>query len=136
MLTGLTVWLSGVGLLTVGWTSRARWPVAFEILGAIVTLAGAAVCGAQAPGFAALFGIVNAAALLVLGMRPGRVVLSAVGALGLLGNVPWAIGWFFPGENRAPLLIMVSGALIIGAAILMTRLSGRFKSEMGHPHPA
>ncbi|MBL8777495.1 MAG: DUF2157 domain-containing protein [Acidimicrobiales bacterium] len=136
VLTGLTVWLSGIGLLAVGWTACTRWPVVFEILGAVVIVAGAAVCGAQAPGFAALFGIANAVALLALGMRPGRVVLSAVGALGLLGNVPWAISWFFPGENRAPLLIMVSGALIIAAAVLMTRLSGRFKSEMGHPHPA
>jgi hypothetical protein len=136
VLTGLTVWLIGIALLAVGWSARTRWPIVFEILGAIVIVAGAAVCGAQAPGFAALFGIANAVALLVLGMRPGRVVLSAVGALGLLGNVPWAIGWFFPGENRAPLLIMVSGALIIGAAVLMTRLSGRFKSEMGHPRPA
>lgn len=136
VLTGLTVWMIGIGLLAVGWTACTRWPVVFEILGAVVIVAGAAVCGAQAPGFAALFGIANAVALLVLGMRPGRVVLSAVGALGLLGNVPWAISWFFPGENRAPLLIMVSGALIIAAAVLMTRLSGRFKSEMGHPHPA
>ena len=80
VLTGLTVWLTGVALLAVGWSAWTRWPIVFEILGAVVIVAGAAVCGVQAPGFAALFGIANAVALLVLGMRPGRVVLSAVGA--------------------------------------------------------
>lgn len=136
VVTGLVVWLAGVGLIALGWSARTRLPLVFEVLGALVTVAGAAVCGAQAPGFAALFGIANAIALLALGMRPGRVLLSAIGSLGLLVNVPWAIGWFFPGENRAPLLIMVSGALIIGAAVLMTRLAGRFRREIGHPHPA
>lgn len=136
VVTGLTVWLMGVGLVVLGAAARTRIPLVLEVLGALTTVAGAAVCGAQAPGFAALFGIANAVALLAVGMRPGRVLLSAIGALGLLVNVPWAIGWFFPGENRAPLLIMVSGALIIGAAVLMTRLAGRFRREVGHPHPA
>ena len=134
--TGLTLWLGGVAILALGWSARTRVPLVLEAAGAVVVVAGAAVCGVQAPGFAALFGIANALALLGLGLRPGRVVLSAVGALALVGNVPWAIAWFFPGEGTAPLLIMVSGLLIIGAAVLLTRLGDRFKHELGHPHPA
>lgn len=136
VLTGLVLWATGVGLVAVGALHLTRVPLVLESVGAVVTVGGAAVCGTQSPGFAAVFGVVNAVALIAAGMRPGRVLLSAVGAVALLVNVPWAIGWFFPGENRAPLLIMVSGALIIAVAVLMTRQAGRFRSEIGHPHPA
>ncbi|HMQ35884.1 MAG TPA: hypothetical protein PKD53_34585, partial [Chloroflexaceae bacterium] len=127
---------AGGGVLALGWSARARLPLVLEAAGALMAVAGAAVCGVQAPGFAALFGVANALALLGLGLRPGRVILSAVGALALVVNVPWAIAWFFPGEGTAPLLIMVAGLLIIGAAVLLTRLGDRFERELGHPHPA
>lgn len=136
VVTGLTLWLAGGAVLALGWSARTRLPLVLEAAGALMAVAGAAVCGVQAPGFAALFGITNALALLGLGLRPGRVILSAVGALALVVNVPWAIAWFFPGEGTAPLLIMVAGLLIIGAAVLLTRLGDRFKRELGHPHPA
>jgi hypothetical protein len=54
-----------------------------------------------------------------------------LGSVGLLINVPWAISWFFPGEGRAPLLIMVSGGLIIAVAILLTRMGDRFRRDLG-----
>ena len=136
VVTGLTLWLGGVAVVALGWSARTRVPLVLEATGAVVAVAGAAVCAVQAPGFATLFGIANALALLGLGLRPGRVLLSAVGALALVVNVPWAIAWFFPGEGTAPLLIMVAGLLIIGAAVLLTRLGDRFKHELGHPHPA
>ncbi len=87
--------------------------------GLVIWLAGAAVL-----------------ALLAGSMLPDRVALAPVGALGLLVNVPWAISWFFPGEGRVPLLISVSGVLIIAVAVLMARLGHRFGSELGrHPLP-
>jgi hypothetical protein len=91
----------------------------------------------QLHGVAPLFGIVNAVGLLALGMRPGRVLMSVLGSLGLLINVPWTIGWYFPGQERAPLLILVSGALVIAIAVLMTKMGGRFRDEFGaHHEPA
>jgi hypothetical protein len=88
------------------------------------------------PGFATVFGLATALALLAGSMLPDRVALAPVGALGLLVNVPWAISWFFPGEGRVPLLISVSGVLIIAVAVLMARLGHRFGSELGrHPLP-
>lgn len=136
VVTGLTLWLAGAAVLALGWSARTRVPMVLETAGAVTVVAGAAVCAVQATGFATLFGIATALALLGLGLRPGRVLLSAVGAVALVVNVPWAISWFFPGEGTAPLLIMVSGLLIIGAAVLLTRLGDRFKHELGHPHPA
>ena len=47
-----------------------------------------------------------------------------------LVNVPWAISHFFPGENLAPLLIAVSGVLLVVIAVVLTRMGGRFRREL------
>lgn len=53
-----------------------------------------------------------------------------LGAAGLLGFVPWAITWFFPGEGRVPVLILVSGVLILVLAVVLSRLAPRFREEL------
>lgn len=133
--TGLVTWAVGAGLVLVGARRLVRVPLVVEGLGGAAIIGGAALTGAQVTGFATIFGIVTAVALVALGMLPGQVLLSVLGSLGLLVNVPWAIGWFFPGEGRAPLLIMVSGALVIGVAVLLTRMGGRLRRELGGPRP-
>ena len=80
---------------------------------------------------APLLGLATSIALVALGMRPGRVVLSMIGALGLLINVPWAVGELFPGEGRAPLLIMVAGAVLVGVSVWMARQGDRFRHDFG-----
>jgi hypothetical protein len=137
--TGLAVWLAGAGLLVVAARRLVRAPVATEVVAAAALLGGAALVGVQLHGPAPLFGIATAIGLLVLGTRPGQVLMSVAGSLGLLINVPWAIGWFFPGEGRVPLLILVAGGLILGIAVLLGRHGGdRFRREFrgGRPRPA
>jgi hypothetical protein len=107
-----------------------RAPIATETIGGLGLIGGAALTGTQWPSFAPLFGLATAVVLLVIGMMPGRVLYSLLGSLGLLVNVPWAIGRFFPGEGRAPLLILVSGALIIAVAVLLARQGGRMRTEL------
>ncbi len=99
-------------------------------------LVACAVTAAQEPAVATIAGLLTALALLGASMAPGRIALSIVGALGLLAFVPWTIAWFFPGEGRVPLLISVSGVLIIAIAVLMARSGDRFRSELGRRnHP-
>jgi hypothetical protein len=130
-LTGLVVWLGGVALLVVGDRRLVRFGDAVELDGGLMMIGGAALVGVQWSGVAPIAGIATALGLLGIGMLPGRVLLSVLGSLGLLVNIPWAIGRFFPGEGRAPVLILVSGALILLVAVLMTRLRGRFRRELG-----
>jgi hypothetical protein len=134
--TGLAIWFVGAIVLFLGARRLVRLPVVVEAAGAAALIGGAALTGIQATGFATLFGIATAVGLIALGMLPGRVLLSVFGSLGLLIFVPWAIGWFFPGENIAPVLILVAGALILGVAVLLTRMGGRFRKELGGPKPA
>ena len=82
---------------------------------------------------ATLAGLVVAVVLLAVGTSPGRVMASMLGLASLLIYVPWSIGWFFPGEGRAPLLIAVSGLLIVGAAVILARMGDRFRRELGGP---
>lgn len=132
IVTGLAMWLSGVALVAIAARRLVRTPVLVEIAGGLVLVGGAAVTGFRAVGFATIFGLVTAVALLVVGMFPGRVLMSVFGSLGLLVNVPWSVQHFFPGEDRAPLLIAVSGLLLVAVAVLLTRLGGRFRSELGN----
>ena len=129
--TGLVVWAGGVGLIALAMSGRVRAAVVVESFGAAATIGGAALTGVQWHGAAPLIGIASAAALVAAGTRPGQVLLSAFGSLGLLINVPWAIGWFFPGEGRAPLLVSVSGLLLIAVALFLARSGPRWRREFG-----
>jgi len=128
--TGLVTWGMGGILVLVGARHLVRLPIIAELLGGAALIGGAAITWVQWHGFAPVFGIATAVGLVALGMLPGQVLLSVLGSLGLLINVPWAIGWFFPGEGRAPLLILVSGALILVIAVLLSRSGGRFRHDL------
>lgn len=123
--TGGMTWLAGGALLALGSKRLVRLPLLIEVLGGAGMLGGAALTATQVGGLGPVLGVVTGAALIGLGMVGGRVLHSAVGSIGLLINVPWAIAHFFPGEGRAPLLVLVSGALILGVAVLLARQTSR-----------
>lgn len=132
IVTGLVVWLVGASSIAVVMRQRIVHPVIIELSGGVLIVAGAAAVAFQSGfvGVATIAGFASALAMLALGTRPGRILMSVTGSLGLLVNVPWAISHFFPGENRAPLLIAVSGLLIVAVAVVLTRMGGRFRREL------
>lgn len=130
--TGLVVWAAGVALVALADTRVVITPLVARLFGGAAIVGGAAVTGAQSVAFATVFGLCTAAALIVLGTMPERVLMSLFGSLGLLVNVPWAISHFFPGEGRAPLLILVSGMLIVVVAVWLSRQGGRIRHEFRH----
>jgi hypothetical protein len=134
--TGAALWLASAALVLIGVSRRPRVPVLLEVLGALGVLVGAAVTAVQEPGVATVAGLVTSLGLLAVSLVPGRIALSPVGAAGLLVYVPWTISWYFPGEGRVPLLISVSGVLIVGVAVMMARSGGRFRRELAHPDDA
>lgn len=134
--TGVVTWGAGALLVLVAARGLVRAPRAADLLGAAAMLAGAAVTGAQWESFAPAFGIATSLGLVALGTRPGGVIHSLTGSLGLLVNVPWAITVWFPGEGRAPLLVFVAGVLVLAVAVLSTRGRGRWRDEPRRPWPA
>ena len=132
MATGLVVWVAGVTLVVLADSAVVTAPVVTRLLGGAAIVAGAAVTGTQSVAFATIFGLLTAVTLIAVGTIPDRVLMSLFGSAGLLINVPWAIAHFFPGEGRAPLLILVSGVLIVVVAVWLTRQGGRIRHEFRH----
>jgi hypothetical protein len=128
--TGAAVWGIGGTLVMAGGQRLTRAPRALEAVGGLAIVGGAAVTAAQSVAFATLFGLATAVALIALGTVPGRVLMSLFGSLGLLVNVPWSILHFFPGEGRAPLLILASGTVIVAVAVWLARMGGRLRREL------
>ena len=128
--TGVVTWAIGGVLVLLATLPRVRLAIVVTLVGGFALVGGAALCGVQSVAFATLFGLVTAVALIAIGTMPKWALMSVFGSLGLLVNVPWAINHFFPGEGRAPLLIMVSGGVIIAVALLLTRRGGRIRQEL------
>ena len=97
-----------------------RLPAVVSACGGVLVLAGAAVTWNQVHGLAPILGILASLALIGSGLAWDSVRLSLLGSLGLLGNVLWALAWFFPGRARAPLLAVVAGAVVIAVAVLLS----------------
>lgn len=135
--TGLATYVVGAVLVYMGGWRLVRVPEVVEIVGGAALLGGAALTFTQWHGFALVFGTVTAIGLIGLGTLPDQLVMSLLGSLGLLVNVPWALAWFFPGQGRVPVLTLACGALIIVIAVFLTRMGDRFHRELGvrHRHP-
>jgi hypothetical protein len=124
--TGLVVWAVGLALVVVGGRAWLRLPVLVSAVGGVALIGGPALTAIDLERIGPLVGVATALALVAVGVALDRYALTIVGSIGLLVHVPWAIVAWFPGEGRAPLLIMVSGALILAIAALLTRTRDRF----------
>lgn len=133
IVTGAVVAVGGAGLLLLADREFVSGEVVFGTFGGVALIGGIAITGTQSQSVATLAGLVVAVALLAVGTTPGRVMASMLGLVALLVYVPWAIGWFFPGEGRAPLLIAVSGLLIVAVAVVLARMGDRLRRELGGP---
>ncbi|SDO16322.1 hypothetical protein SAMN04515671_0001, partial [Nakamurella panacisegetis] len=119
--TGLVTYVAGLALFYVGDRRLTRLPIVVEVAGTVTVLASPALTWNQWHGFAPTFGAATAVGVVVLGIVRDKLMLSAAGSVGLLVNIPWIIVWYFPGQGRVPLLIAVSGALILCIAVLLAR---------------
>jgi hypothetical protein len=133
LLTGGVVWVIGALALAAALRARVRSPLLLEWGASLVMLLGAAITQAQFASLAPALGLATALGLMVLGSRPGGVMLTFVGSVGLLVNVPWLVVRLFPGQVRAPVVIVITGALFVGLAVLLSRERGRLHDVMsGH----
>lgn len=129
--TGSVLWCSGAVLLVLVDRLHLRYSVLIGAVGGLGLIVGPAVTAGDSTAFATMAGLATALGAVVLGTMPGRVLLLLVGSVGLLVYVPWSIAHFFPGEDRAPLLIAASGLVIVAVAVLVARSAGRVRAELG-----
>jgi hypothetical protein len=129
--TGAVLWAVGVALVFLPDAVPVRFPVVVGLVGGLGLIIGPAVTAGESEALATVGGLATAIAAVTLGTLPGRVLLSLIGSVGLLVYVPWSISHFFPGEDRAPLLIAASGLVIVAVAVLVARSAGRVRAELG-----
>lgn len=129
VMTGLVVWAFGAVMMVIAIRHAIRSAGLAEVASGVALIGGAAICAVQSRGFSSIFGLLTALVLIALGTRPGQVMLSFLGSVGLLVFVPWSIVHYFPGPGRAPLLILISGALILGLALMLSRQRSRVPTE-------
>lgn len=132
---GSLMWVAGAFGIEIARRRLVRVPRIVEAAGAFSVLLGAGLWSAQWEGVGPILGIVTAALLVAASLRPGLVMLSIYGSLGLLVYVPWAIAYWFPGRGRVPLLVFVAGVLLCGIAVLLARSGSRFGRELGRGGP-
>lgn len=132
VVTGAVVVAAGIALLAIADRPWVRTPLLLQLAGGAALVGGTAVTGMESVALATVAGLMVAVLLLAMGTLPDRAVMSLFGCLGLLVNVPWAISHWFPGEGRAPLLIAVSGVLIVLIAVWLSHQSGQLRHQFRH----
>jgi hypothetical protein len=130
LVTCLVLWTLGVSTVVLLNASILRMHLVFLLFSGAFIVGGAAITGSQVVGFATLFGLATSMCLIAYGSQPGRALMSVFGLVGILVFIPWMIGHFFPGEGRVPLLIIVSGLLLVVVAVVLMRVGGRLRGEV------
>ena len=130
IIVGCLAWVAGAAVLLLGVRGLVLTPRLAEAAGGAILVAAGAITANQSEPFALVCGVVTSVLLIALGTRPGMVLMSAFGSIGLLIYVTWSVNYFFPGQAQAPLVMTVAGLLVIGVAVWMARLRGRFLSEL------
>jgi hypothetical protein len=60
--------------------------------------------------------------------------MSVVGLIGVSVFVPWGIAQFFPGDDRAPLIVLVVGVMIACSGVVLWRLTRRSATVTAPQH--
>jgi hypothetical protein len=122
-LVGLALWgwgtawlLVGAGRLLAGGTSGRT---AADICGGAVAILGALLTVDADLG--TVLAIATSALLVVGGVVARDLVLLGVGAVATLVLVPTVVGQWFPGTLVAPMALLVVGAFLVVAALLVAR---------------
>lgn len=127
---GLAVWGLGLawGLLT--WADLVPPRTAGWLLSGLAALVGP-IFLAEEQSWALWLGLLTAAGAVAASVAIGHTVLLALGILGLFGYVPPTVFEYFGEALGPPVALLITGAVLIGISIGLTRLP-RFRRR-GQP---
>jgi hypothetical protein len=125
--TGLALWGLGIIWLALGWGGLLRPRRAVYGLGAGAFLVGAMTM-MPAGDWGYVFALFSVAALVSLAVVLGDLFMLGIAALGALTVLPASVTHFFPGALAAPLALLVTGTVLVVAALRTTRRRNRVPS--------
>lgn len=130
---GLMAWLDGqgaVGLAVLaigaGWlalASRDLVPpqLVATVLGLAACLIGPAITAGSWQHASPVIGLAVAVTLIVVGSVIHQFLVTGAGVLGLFAYVPYTLGVFFGGALGAPVILLVSGAMLLVVMFALLR---------------
>jgi hypothetical protein len=118
-IVGLAVWGVGVAWMLLGWRGVVAARTAAYVCGGAVTIVGAVMIVETDWGSA--LAIATDVVQVAAGVLLGDLVLLGVGAVATLLTVPLVMSRLFPDALTAPVAVLVLGALLVAAAVYITR---------------
>lgn len=125
---GLALWLLGAAWAGLAWQRRIPPPIVGFPLGVVLTLIASGITGGQIEWLAPLLGLATAAAWVGAGIATEEPLAMAPGVVGVFVFLPWTLGYFFGASLGAPAITMLSGAVLLGAVLMLLR-RGRGRAD-------
>jgi ethanolamine utilization microcompartment shell protein EutS len=121
---GLSVFAIGAVWLALGMQDRLPPALVATALGSIAVLVGPAVTAGTWEHAAPVMGLAVATGLVALGTWKHEFVLTGFGVIGLFGFLPWTLGALFGETAGPPVILLVSGVLLLAVMLLLLRARG------------
>jgi hypothetical protein len=120
---GLVVWAIGVACVLLAWGDVLAPKAAAYVLGIAAILLGPSMAGGMLEQSWPLWlGVITAGVLLTASVSLHEVVLLVGGAVAVFVFLPQLIFQYFEDTLGIPVALFLSGALLIGVALLIARL--------------
>lgn len=118
---GLTFWMLGAIWAFAAWNRRLPPEIVGFTLGVLLTLVGAGITGGRYDWLAPILGLATAATWTAIGIGANEVLALAPGVTGIFIFLPWTLGRFFGESLGAPVIVMLSGALLLAVVVMLWR---------------
>jgi hypothetical protein len=130
---GLAVLALGAAWTALGWRDQVPPRLLALVVGPILVLVGAGVTAGSWPDAAPVLGLVAALALVGLGSQLREFLLTATGVVGVFVYVPWTAGQFFADSVGVPIVILLTGALLLAVALRLLLHEGNRSRRPSRP---
>lgn len=119
---GIAVWVVGVAWAAMAWGGLLEPREVGVVTGALAAGFGAAtMTGPNATDVGVVLGLTTALGLVALALRERDLIWLGAGAVLLLWTAPRGMVAWFPGRMSAALTLLVTGGLLVGAAVWVAR---------------
>jgi MFS family permease len=132
---GLALWALGAAWAYLGWGERIPPSALGFLLGVTLTLIASGIVTGQIEALAPVLGLATASGWVALGVVRSERLALVPGVLGIFVFLPWMLGYFFGGTLGAPVVAMVSGAVLLGVVLVLVRRGRDGRSGPGRAHP-
>jgi hypothetical protein len=121
---GVSVLAIGAAWLTLGLLDRLPPQLVAVALGTLATLVGPAITAGEWDKPAPVIGLTVAIALVGIGSSVHEFAVTGFGVAGLFAYLPWTLGALFGDAVGPPVILLVSGVLLLAVMFVLLRSRG------------